>query len=135
MSILNIRPILTTGAASKNSDVIDCAGIEQLFIVTKIDATVALAGTTLTLVAPFDQNSDLSAAPALQGAVAVSPDGGGYAFTAGGVLTPTSVAASSYFTIRVPFPPRYLAARLAYGSGGGTLAINVFAYGNSYGPL
>lgn len=135
MSILNIRPILTAGAVSKNSDVQDCAGIEQLFLVVKVDETVALAGTTITLLAPFDQNSDLSTAPVIAGAVATNPDAGGFAFVSGtGILT-ANATTSGYFTIRVPFPPRYVAVKYAYGSGGGTLAVNVFAYGNSYGPL
>lgn len=133
------RVVLAAGAASAVGDVIECSGIAHLQLAVKVTVSAATLQGTLVFATTPDGSGDLSTAaaapPILLASNVVDVTAKPGTITAGGAdatYTFNNVGiGSTIFAIRLTNPPQYVVPRYTYTSGGGTVSVQVFAYGFS----
>lgn len=133
------RPVLNAGAASLVGDVIECSGISHLQIFMKVTVTAATLQGSIALATTPDGSGDLSTAAAAPGILLASnvtrvttiPA----TFTEDATLASWALnnpaIGTTLFSVRLTNPPQYVVPRFTYTSGGGTVAVQVSAYGFS----
>lgn len=133
------RVVLAAGAASAVGDVIECSGIAHLQLFMKVTASAATLQGAISLGATPDGSGDLSTLAAAPGILLASnvtrvttlPA----TFTEDATLASWALnnpaIGSTLFAVRLTNPPQYVVPRYTYTSGGGTVSVQVFAYGFS----
>jgi hypothetical protein len=131
------RAVLAAGAASAVGDVIECSGIAHIQLFMKVTVTAATLQGVVAFGATPDGTGDLStsaAAPEILlannvTAVTTLPA----TFTQNATLASWTLnnpaIGTTLFAVRITNPPQYVVPRFTYTSGGGTVSVQVFAYG------
>jgi hypothetical protein len=131
--------VLNAGAASAIGDVIECSGITHLHLFAKITSSVATLVGSIQFASTPDGSGDLSttaaapniATPNNAFAETVAPTGISLDSAAAQITIASPGTGAQLFQVRLSSPPQYVVPRFVYTSGGGTVAIQVFAYGFS----
>lgn len=134
------RPVLNCGAATTVGDVIECSGIAHLQLFARVTSSAAaLIGNVEFASTPDGQGNlattaaaPLIATPNNVFAMTISPDASITLDAAAAQMKFATTPAGTYlFAIRISNPPQYVVPRFTYTSGGGTVSVQVFAYGFS----
>lgn len=133
------RVVLVAGAANAVGDVIECSGIATLHLFARITSSAATLVGSIQLASTPDGSGDLStiaaapniATPGIAMAETIAPTGISLDAAAAQITIASPAIGSQLFQIKLTDPPGYVVPRFVYTSGGGTVSVQLYAYGFS----